>query len=258
MVLLYKCLSLLVYPLGLCVEIGVTGLIFLIVGKTTLAAWLIGISFFILLLFSMPFFSNILLGYLESQYPANVRFSKVPAIVLLGGATLPPVPPRMYPELNEAGDRIFHAARLHKKGLAPYIILTGGKKKAFLKGDTGDSDNCSYFLKEFCGLDISTFIIDNNSVKTYQNAVFTDKIFNERKWDKQIILVTSARHMHRSVLIFKKLGFIVYPGATDFNSYSNLFSVRYLFLPTADALKKSTAVLHELYGIVGYFIMGWL
>jgi len=206
----------------------------------------------------MPFFSNILLGYLESQYPAQESFVKVPAIVLLGGAGVPPVPPRVYPEFNEAGDRIFHAARLYKKGYAPYIILTGSKRENFLKEHTGDSDNNAYFLTEFCGIDSSVLILDNNSANTYQNAAFTNKIFNERRWDKRIILVTSARHMHRSVLIFRKLGFIAYPAPTDFNSYTNLFSMRYMFFPTADALKTSTTVLHELYGIAGYSIMGWL
>lgn len=246
------------YPLGFCITICISGFIILFCGNCAIARWLIGTSLLILLICSMPIISNSMLGFLETRYSLQENYPSVPAIVLLGGAGLPPLPPRIYPELNEAGDRIFHAARLYKKSFAPFILLTGSIRDSSHPGDTGDADNNAYFLEEFCGIERTALILDNHSQNTYQSAVFTNKCFCERGWDKKVILVTSARHMYRSVRVFRKMDFFVCPAPTDFNSYTNLSAVRYLFLPTVDALKTSTAVLHEIYGVLWYRIKGWI
>ena len=42
-------------------------------------------------------------------------------------ASAPPVPPlRPDPELNDSADRVWHAARLFHRGVAPRIIVSGG------------------------------------------------------------------------------------------------------------------------------------
>ena len=49
------------------------------------------------------------------------------AIVVLGGGIGPAVPPlRPDPELFDSSDRVWHAARLFHRGLAPRIIVSGG------------------------------------------------------------------------------------------------------------------------------------
>jgi uncharacterized SAM-binding protein YcdF (DUF218 family) len=64
--------------------------------------------------------------------------------------------------------------------------------------------------------------------------------------------------MYRSVKIFRKYGFTVFPAPTDFwtekTAQWNVFS----FIPDAGALNGSTVALHEYYGLFAYQIMGWL
>jgi hypothetical protein len=59
-------------------------------------------------------------------------------------------------------------------------------------------------------------------------------------------------------MIFKKQGFEVYPAPTDFNSYSTFFTGVFDFFPTVNAMRTSTVAMHEIYGIVGYAVTGWL
>lgn len=180
------------------------------------------------------------------------------AIVLLGGAGVPDLPPRAYPELNEAADRLVNAVRLYKKGYAPRIILTGGKTITLLQDHMREADNNAYFLKEFFGIDNAALILERESVNTYEDGLFTERIFEQNHWKKHILLVTSACHMPRAVMIFKKLGFEVYPAPADYNSYARLYNNIYDFFPTAAALKSSTTAIHEWYGIIGYKLWGWL
>ena len=59
------------------------------------------------------------------------------AIVLLGGAMEPGLPPRQHPEINASGDRVLQADRLWRAGLAPRLVVTGGAI-AFVTGYDGD------------------------------------------------------------------------------------------------------------------------
>ena len=91
-----------------------------------------------LAVFAMPLTAEHLLGELEEKARELERQNdkaqrllsgeKYAAIVLLGGATSPASPPkRLHPDLGAAADRMWHAARLYKEGLAPIIIISGGR-----------------------------------------------------------------------------------------------------------------------------------
>ena len=63
---------------------------------------------------------------------ARAEAAKAPAccydaIVVLGGSIGPAVPPlRPDPQLYDSSDRVWHAARLFHRGVAPRIIVSGG------------------------------------------------------------------------------------------------------------------------------------
>jgi len=77
---------------------------------------------------STPFVSDALRRSLEARHPpvAADSLPSAGAIVVLGGAVSAPRPPRVYPDLNDAADRVWHAARLYRAGKAPLIIASGG------------------------------------------------------------------------------------------------------------------------------------
>src|ERR1700757_3437062 len=79
---------------------------------------------------SAPLVSDVLMGSLERRTRAPEAAAPAccyDAIVVLGGGVGPAYPPELPdPPLNEGADRVWHAARLWKRGLAPRIIVSGG------------------------------------------------------------------------------------------------------------------------------------
>ncbi len=249
---------LLMYPVGLAGLCGVASGIAILKNKRKAAMALAFLSAAVLWFFSCPVVTHVLVRSLESKFDAPVSLPKVPAIVLLGGCTKPAVRPRTTVEVSCAGDRILHAARLLKQGYAPVIIATGGKL-AFVYDFPGSEARCmASILRDDCGVDSSAIIIENKAENTHDNALNVEKILQARGMKKEIILVTSAMHMYRSVKIFRKRGCVVYPSAADFRADAafqwNLFS----FVPSVEALFESSNALHEYYGIIAYSILGWM
>jgi uncharacterized SAM-binding protein YcdF (DUF218 family) len=98
-------------------------------------------------------------------------------------------------------------------------------------------------------------VLETDSKNTYQNSLFTREKLKEIK-AKRVLLVTSAWHMRRSLLVFKHMGVEAIPAATDYEALSTrgMLSPSCLtyYLPTADCLNKSSAVQKELIGYWAY------
>jgi uncharacterized SAM-binding protein YcdF (DUF218 family) len=255
---LAKFVPLFIYPVGLAGMCAAAAGVFVLFKKWKPALVLAFLSAGILWFFSSPVVMHVLVRSLESKYDPPQDFPKVPAIVLLGGCTRPAVAPRAVVEISGAGNRILNAARLFKKGYAPVIISTGGKI-AYVYDFPGSEAQCmASVLRNDCGIDSASIIIEPKAQDTHDHAPNVEKILLERGLAKEIILVTSATHMYRSVLIFKKRGYVVHPAPSDYREDKafpiNLFAL----FPKVEALCESTAVLHEYYGIVAYWIMGWI
>jgi uncharacterized SAM-binding protein YcdF (DUF218 family) len=253
-----KFIPLFIYPVGLaCICAAAAGIAVVFKkGKTAIA--LVFLSAGILWFFSSPIVTHILVRGLESKYESPQDFPKASAIVLLGGCTRPAVAPRTTVEVTGAGNRILNAARLFKKGYAPFIISTGGKIP-FMYNFPGSEALCmASVLRNDCGVDSASIIIEDKAKDTHDHAPRVEKILLQRGLKKEIILVTSAMHMYRSVNIFKKWGYTVYPAPTDYRA-DKVMQWQFIELfPNVEALSESTNVLHEYFGIIAYRIMGWI
>jgi uncharacterized SAM-binding protein YcdF (DUF218 family) len=253
-----KFLPMFFYPLGLAgVFAGVAGALILF-NKKKASVTLAFLSAGTLLFFSSPVVSHILVRSLESKFEPRTEFPPVSAIVLLGGCTRPVMPPRINVEVTAAGDRIFEAARVYRKGCASFIITTGGKIP-FIYDFPGSEAMCmASVLREVCGVDSSHIIVEDDAENTHEHAPNVAAILQQRGLKPEIILVTSAMHMYRSIRIFRKNGYTVYPAPADFREDRNIQWKLFGLVPQADALVASTNVLHEYYGIIAYKILGWL
>jgi uncharacterized SAM-binding protein YcdF (DUF218 family) len=255
---LSKFIQVFLYPVGLSVALAAAGGIVLLFHKKKAGLILVFLSAGILWFFSCPLFSHALVRSLESKFDPPVDFPKVSAIVLLGGCTKPAVAPRRYVEPGNAGDRMVNAARLLKKGYAPVIIATGGKIPSVYEFPGSEARCMTSILREVCGIDSSAIILEDKARDTHENATLTAAIMQQRKLHKDIILVTSAIHMYRSVKIFRKFGFTVFPAPADFREDKTIKIGVFSILPSVDALSEATDALHEYYGLIAYKIMGWL
>lgn len=257
MVVLIKFISLLIYPLGLVLLLFLTGILLHFLKRTRISASLFIAGFLVLLFFSSPVVANFLGRILEKKYSQQLPDRNCSAIVVLGGGGVPLIPPRTYPEINEAGDRLLHAARLYKMGLAPIIITTGGDPGTALYKSISEAQENAMILRE-TGVDSSSIIMEHKARNTHEHAEYIAKILDSLHVKRSIILVTSAAHMIRSVGVFEKYGgYSIYPAPADFNAEEGLFTRITDFFPSAGALERSTIVMHEYYGILGYKILGY-
>jgi uncharacterized SAM-binding protein YcdF (DUF218 family) len=166
-----------------------------------------------LALWSTPWASNALRLALESRYPPVpvAATPSAPAIVLLGGGIAPPAKGHEHPNLNEAADRIWHAARLYRAGKAPLIVLSGGS------GAMGEATSEALAMQRLLlewGIPASAMLLEDASRNTAENARFSAVLLRQRGIS-QVLLVTSALHMPRAVPLFQAQGLTVIPAAAD-------------------------------------------
>ncbi len=259
---LSKLLPLFLYPLGLASLLLLVGLI-LAWKRPYFALFPMGISLFILLIASNAWVSSLLMQSLEWQQISEEELPQAEAILLLGGSTRIPAPPRKTIEITEAGDRVLYAAHLYKAGKAPLIIATGGRI-AWLKNAPPEADSMKILLIEI-GVPASAIIEETQAVNTYENALYTKEILEQRGIQTSL-LVTSASHMPRSLRVFQKQGIDVIPAPTDFlvtkvdweQLQSTPQATLLNLLPNAENLKQTTQALKEYIGMVVYWLKGWI
>lgn len=223
------------------------------------------LALLVLFLSSNFWVSNLLVKSLEWQYlvsPESIQ--NADAIVILGGGTKPLIYPRPMIDLAEQGDRILYGAKLYQMKKAPLILVSGGRipwKDS--QNEHSEADDMANLLL-MLGIPESAIIKEGNSYNTYDNAVYTREIL-QKKDINQIILVTSALHMPRSVKIFEKQGFEVIPAPTDFlvtqrdfqtaNTWQNILINLF---PDSQSLHNTTLALKEYLGIIIYQLKGWI
>lgn len=259
---LSKLLPLFFYPLGLASISLVVALITLWKRPRT-AAIAITLSLFLLLFCSNAWISHLLVRSLEWQNTATAQIPNAEAIVVLGGATKSAFWPRPGADLNEQGDRVIYAAQLYRQQKAPIIILSGGRIDWRGSGTSESADMANILTS--LGIPATALVQEPESLNTYQNAVNVKQILQSRNI-KQVLLVTSAMHMPRSLKIFQRQGIDVIPAPTDFlvsagemQELGNSPKSAILnLLPDSSNLNEFTSALKEYVGLFIYSLRGWL
>ena len=206
-------------------------------------------------LWSTPAFSDWLRASLESQYPM-LTAEETPAaeaIVVLGGAFAHSAA-WPYPNASSAVDRYWHAARLYHAGRAPVVILSGGRTPGLGPGMT-EARAGAIFLADL-GVPRPAIWLEEKALTTRGNAVHVAELLAEHEIH-DILLVTSALHLRRSMASFQAVGLNPIPAATDFEVRPNRSQRLRRWLPSAVALASSTRALHETAGLWVYRIKEW-
>ena len=254
---LSKLLTPLVHPLGLAAVLWAAAALLRWRGRTAAArrALLGGVA--VVLAASNPLAASLLLGSLESRYPpAPVEeYPRVDAIVVLGGSTLPPLPPRLEVEVTGSFDRVLHGLRLLRAGRAPRLILSGGAIPWLAGTDLPEAERMARLAAEY-GVQPDELLLESRSRNTRENAVETGRLLRERGMNR-ILLVTSARHMPRAAAVFRKAGIDCVPAPTDFRIAARPFSP-WRLLPDMEALDASSRAVKEYAGLAVYRLRGWL
>jgi uncharacterized SAM-binding protein YcdF (DUF218 family) len=189
-------------------------------------------------------------GALENEWPV-VKAEEAPkadAIVLLGGGMGSNTNVYPYAEMWGGADRVWHAARLYKAGKAPIVIPTGA----------GEKESSVPLLLDL-GVPEGAIRVEPKARNTEENAMFVEKILEPRNTQntrKRVLLVTSAWHMRRSVLMYRKYApsLEIIPAAADYEATvqtGHPFSLKDLW-PDATMFYANSYILKEYIGYWGY------
>ena len=182
-----------------------------------------GLSLVFIIIISYAPFASMLLSPLEKQYkkleiiPPNVNY-----ILLLGG---------------DKKQRAWEVLRLYHLMDNPIIISSGYSRK----GESEASKTAKLLLES--GIPKNNIYMQGKAKDTKEEAIAVKKYLK----GKAFILVTSAYHMPRAMLLFKKEGLDPIPAPTDFDDKTqstslSFFSAKYLF--------KTQRALHEYIGLL--------
>ncbi len=124
------------------------------------------------------------------------------AIVVLGGSIAPADPPRIpEPGLLGSSDRLWQAARLYHRGIAPRIIVTGGMFPIDKSGPHSEAATMRIFLNDL-GVPNDAIVEEGRALNTLENVAYVREIVG----DKPVALITSAYHMPRALRIARRGG----------------------------------------------------
>ena len=242
MIYLHKILPLIVSPMFLVMFLITWSMVF----RSRIAS-VLAVS--ILIICSLPIFSNKLITYLENGYILSDASSAktADAIVVLSGMvrTINGKNGLSY-EWGEASDRIFAGIELIKKNKAPIMVLTGGKLPWSVGKPEGE------YLRDVAikyGVPNKNILLTENVENTDQEAKAVGKLLN--KTSPKIILVTSAFHMPRAQKVFEAVGINIEPFAVDFLSGADKYTIMN-FIPSAGALNQTSFFIRELIGRLYY------
>ena len=217
-------------PLSIGIILGLIALTLLYFYHIKKAKKYLALSLFWLLLITWAPFATLLLKPLENMYPKLEIIPKnIEYILLLGG---------------DRERRAWEALRLYHQ-IPNVKIITSGYS---LHDKLSDAEKTSSMLNN-SGILKEKIFMQSMAKTTFEEAQHMKK----RVGKKPFILITSAYHMPRSMMIFKKAGLNPIPAPTDFNDVneSGFFSIL-----TSKHLEHTEHAWHEYMGLLVYKLQG--
>jgi len=197
------------------------------------------------LVMSFPPVADALLAPLQER--AKAAEAQAPAccyeaIVVLGGGMTPAAPPYlMDPQLTEAADRVWHAARLYHRGIAKKIIVSGGSFAAYSGAPvSSEAEAMRRFLIDL-GVPSDAIVSEAHSLNTMQNIRNVRQIVG----DARVALVTSGYHMARALMLARASDLNVGAFPTDWRAPSPIRPGWENWVPSVDAMAWSSISLRE-------------
>jgi len=237
------------YPLPLSIWMMSAGIILILVGKKgKKGVLLIILGFGILLVFSNRSVSYGLIGMLEDRHSPILlnhesvsRYNDVKFVVVLGGLlnyrkNLPITSRLNQPMLI----RLIEAIRLYNTIPGMRFIVSSGGKFDVKEADMMAEMAIQLKVKE------EDIIIERESDNTYQQAEKLKNIITNQTF----FLVTSARHMPRSYLLFKNRGMNPIPAPTNHLIRDDYEYPLDLIIPSAKYLEYSSEFVYEIVGLL--------
>ena len=178
----------------------------------------------LLVICSSPYLYNLFARSWEwpqTSLPQNKHYS---CVIVLGGFSGQSKGKEGH--FGMAADRFIQGMKLQVTGKVSHILITGGNGN-LIPGAFSEGEWAKGQLEQFKFAD-SSILIEGKSRNTLENARFSANLLKKRDLQPPYVLVTSAFHMRRALMIFKKAGVNVTPYPCDFRTHEG-FTIDQLF-----------------------------
>ncbi len=197
----------------------------------------------LLIIFTNPFlFNQFAQGWDIAPYkPDNKKYS---VAIVLGGFSNGSEKGEGY--FNAAADRFIQGTKLLSSGQVSRMLVTGGTG-SLLPDEFREASWVKKQWHEFNYPD-SILLTESNSRNTKENAKFSKVLLDSAKLKPPYLLVTSAFHMRRSLMVFKKAGMDVIPYPANYIVRRK--AVISDLVPSAEVLSYWNVYIKEVVGYV--------
>ena len=219
--------------------------------KKNIFKYMIFFSLTFIIFFSFFPIGSYLIKYLEKNYVQNKIINNVDAIVVLAGSeNIINTSKLKKLDLHESAERLITFVELANKFKDSKLIYLGGRPYINNKNILSESEVAKIFFNNI-NFDTNRIIFLDNSRNTIENLqILSD--YNKNQNLNKILLITSAFHMNRSLLIANKLKLNLIPYAVDFQSnYGDNLENKWQGFSVSNNLKKIDLAFREL---IGYFV----
>ncbi|NLS95777.1 MAG: YdcF family protein [Planctomycetaceae bacterium] len=192
-------------------------------------------------------------GSLEWPFPSrDSGQSSAEAIIVLSAWVIPPDEVRTEPELDASTlYRCLKAVELYRTLGPRTIVLSGGRLPEGIDYSLADAMRRFMLTQQ---IPDSNLLVEDRSTTTYENAVETRSLLQERNIRK-IVLVTDAMHLPRAMACFRAQGIEVVPAGCRYRS-AGFQWVPLAFVPSSTSAVVVAEAAHEWIGLLWYWIRG--
>jgi len=178
-------------------------------GKCLLAATVT----FCVIISTLPV-GGLMIATLEDRFPVVTSvLGPIDGIIVLGGVVDQHTSQsRKQIVLSNGAERLTSFVALARQFPKAKLVFTGGSGR--LDQTYKEADTARDFFTSI-GLPQSRGIYEDQSRNTFENGIFTHRLIKPKRGDRWI-LITSARHMPRSMGVFRQLGWNLIPYPVDY------------------------------------------
>jgi uncharacterized SAM-binding protein YcdF (DUF218 family) len=256
--ILKKIFSRMLFPIPLCLEFLVIGLLLLcFTRKQKTGRTVVGFAGVLLFLFGSHSVSNLLLAPLESRYPplfvmpgapVSMGLRGVMFIVVLGSGFAPDASRPVEMQLDDGSiARLVEGIRVSKELNCCKLVLSGGPGI----GVSSAAQAMAQLAQEL-GVGRQDMILEAHSRDTEDEARLVAPIVGEQPF----LLVTEASHMPRAMALFRKQGTHPIADPMDFRASSSRPMEPQELFPDAEELCGTQRAVYEYLGVTWAKVRG--
>lgn len=216
---------------------------------------MLGWALVVLLIFSNSFIVDELVRHWEAEVISlNAIDPTIKTAIVLGGGVYHDKENNQV-KYGKNADRYLSVLQLYKTEKIEKILIAGGPAN-YLEPWAKESEIIKD-LYVLCGIPAHDILVENRSLNTYENALYSKEILANTGEDK-FLLITSSLHIRRAKACFDKQGIYVQPYPAMKGVGNRRWELDYLLVPSIDNFSKWRSLIHEWIGFLSYKVRGYV